>query len=163
VGDMIDCMMRVILEVYATHQAFKVIEKRMGKWRLTSCTIKITRKRQTQGRKRVWFPITPPAPRFDLDSVAHLHGLPVSGVISERVQAERGCTADLTVVRDRHCNRGERASQYSRFALGDEEHQEGAPAPTRSRGGARVAGLGVLAGPELPHRSECSATACTLF
>jgi hypothetical protein len=90
-------------------------------------------------------------------------GLPVSGVISERVQAERGCTADLTVVRDRHCNRGERASQYSRFALGDEEHQEGAPAPTRSRGGARVAGLGVLAGPELPQRSGCSATACTLF
>jgi hypothetical protein len=86
-------------------------------------------------------------------------GLAVSGVISERVQAERGCTANLTVVRDSHCNRGERANQYSRFALGDEEHREGQPAPTRSREGARVAGLGVLAGPELPHRSRCSTTA----
>jgi hypothetical protein len=70
---MIDCMICAIFEVYTIHQAFKVIEKRTGKRGSTSRTIKTTRKRQIQGRKRVWFPITPPAPRFDLDSVAHLH------------------------------------------------------------------------------------------
>jgi hypothetical protein len=94
-------------------------------------------------------------------------GLAVCDVISERCRVGRGCAAKLPVVRESRCNRAkrerERASRYVRFALGDEEHQQDASALTRSREDARVAGLGFRAGPELPQRSVCLATACASF
>jgi hypothetical protein len=94
-------------------------------------------------------------------------GLAVCDVISERFRVGRGGAAKIPVVRESHYNRAkrerERASRYVRFALDDEEHQQGAPALTRSREGARVAGLGFRAGPELPQRPVCLATACRSF